>query len=144
MRAILCMAVVALIFAAGCGTSDLSAQSPEIKQGNSVTVYYFYGTFRCKNCYNMEQWTKELVETAFKGEVDAGKLSFKMFNTDEKDNKHFIKEYGLYTKSVVLSLVKDGKEARYSNLAKVWSFLDSKEKFQEYVKGEIENYLKEL
>jgi hypothetical protein len=144
IRALLCVAVAALIIAGGFWVGDLSAQSAEIKQGSSVVVYYFYGNFRCKNCYNMEQWTKELVETTFKDKVDAGKLSFKMFNTDEAQNQHYLNDYKLYTKSVVLSLVKDGKEVRYDNLAKVWDCLKSKEKFQNYVKGEIEKYLKEL
>jgi hypothetical protein len=144
IRALACMAVAALIIAAGFCASDLAAQNAGIKQANSVVVYYFHGNFRCKNCYNMEQWTKELMETTFKGQVDSGKLVFKIINTDDAQNQHYLNDYKLYTKSVVLSLVKDAKEVRYDNLAKVWDCLKSKDKFQNYVKGEIEKYLKEL
>jgi hypothetical protein len=92
----------------------------------------------------MEQWTKELMDTCFKGQVGSGKIVFKMFNTDEKANEHFLNDYKLYTKSIVLSLVKGGKEVKYENLAKIWDCLRSKQKFQDYVMTEIEKYLKEI
>jgi hypothetical protein len=44
----------------------------------------------------------------------------------------------------VLSLVKDGKEIKFQNLAKVWEYVGNKEKFSDYVKAEVTNYLKEL
>jgi len=126
------------------GVNSEFAQAVENQPANSVIVYYFHGNFRCTNCYNMEKWTKELMETCFKDQIGSGALSFKIFNTDEKENQHFLNDYKLYTKSVVLSLVKDGKEVRYDNLAKVWDCLRSKQKFQEYVKAEIDKYLKEI
>jgi pyruvate-formate lyase-activating enzyme len=119
------------------------AQAADNKPANSVIAYYFHGNFRCQNCHNMEQWTKELMETCFKDQIDSGKLSFKIINTDKKENQHFMNDYNLYTKSIVLSLVKDGKEVRYENLAKIWDCLRSKQRFQEYVRTEIEKYLKE-
>lgn len=136
--------VAAFLLTTCAGISAGFAQSVEKQAANSVVVYYFHGNFRCTNCYNMEQWTKELMETCFKEQIDSGKLVFKIFNTDEKENQHFLNDYKLYTKSVVLSLVKGGREVRYDNLVKVWDCLRSKEKFQEYVRTEIEKYLKEL
>lgn len=143
-KILLCALVMAFLLTAGAGMSAGFAQSVEKGPANSVVVYYFHGNFRCTNCYNMEKWTKELMETCFKDQIDSGKLTFKIFNTDEKENQHFLNDYQLYTKSVVLSLVKGGKEVRYDNLAKIWDCLRSKQKFQEYVRGEIEKYLKEL
>lgn len=139
LKTLLC-AIVILIFVAG----SVYAQNAEKPPADSVAVYYFHNNSRCVNCYNMEKWTKELMETCFKPQVDSGKLVFRIINTDEKENAHYLGDYKLYTKSVVLSLVKGGKEVRYDNLAKIWDFLKSKQKFQEYVQGEIEKYLKEL
>lgn len=113
-------------------------------QANLVRVLYFHGDFRCVNCHNIEQYTKETVEKYFKKELDEGKISFEAINVDSAGNEHFAKDYGLYTKSVVLSLVKDGKEARFDNLPGIWSLLRDKEAFEQYVKSEIEKYLKEL
>jgi len=53
-------------------------------------------------------------------------------------------DYKLFTKSVVLGLVRDGKEVKFTNLAKVWDFLRNGDKFKAYVKDEISKYLKEL
>ena len=139
-----CALLTAFLITAVAGVSAGFAQGAEKQPADSVVVYYFHGNFRCENCHNMERWTKELVDTAFKDQAAAGKLIFRMLNTDEKENRHYLDDYKLYTKSVVLSLVRGGKEARYDNLAKVWDYLRSKRKFQEYVGREIEKYLKEL
>lgn len=144
IRSLLCAIGFAVLFTGCINPGALFAEDGAGASPNSVVVYYFHTNYRCTNCYNMEQWTKELMETRFKDQVAAGKLSLKIFNTDEKASAHFLNDYKLYTKSVVLSLVKGGKEIRYENLAKVWDCLRSKEKFQKYVGDEIDKYIKEL
>ncbi len=143
-KILLSIIAVVTLFMAYIATSAALAEDGTGEAANSVVVYYFHTNYRCANCYNMEQWTKELMETRFKDQVAAGKLSLKIFNTDEKASAHFLTDYKLYTKSVVLSLVKGGREVRYDNLAKIWDYLRSKAKFQEYIGCEIDKYLKEL
>lgn len=109
-----------------------------------VTVYYFHGNFRCVNCHNIEQYTKEAVEKYFRKELDTGKVVFKVINVETKGNEHFSNDYQLYTKSVILSLVNNGKEIKFENLANVWEYLRNKDAFHQYIKSEIEKYLKEL
>lgn len=138
------VAVVLALFVSWCGPGFAFAEEPVAAQPNHVVVYYFHTNFRCPNCYNMEKWTKEVVDITFKDEQASGKLVMKIINTETKGNEHFMADYQLYTKSVVLSLVKDGKQVKFTNLAKVWDYLRSCEKFESYVKGEIEKYLKEL
>ena len=135
-----------LLFAASiivpfmCGFA-LGAETPP---ENFVAVYYFHGNFRCANCHNIEQYTKEAVEKYFKKESDSGSVKFKTINVETKGNEHFTNDYKLYTKSVVLSLVKNGKEVKFDNLTKVWEHLRDKEAFHRYIKNEVEKYLKEL
>lgn len=145
--------VLSLIFFAGTvfGMGGVSkqetsahAEAAKATEGNQIIVYYFHGDFRCVNCYNMEKWTKEVVETEFKDDLASGRIGFHIVNTDTKGNEHFMADYGLYTKSVVLALVKSGKEVRYDNLTRVWDYLRNEGEFKRYVKGEIEKYLKEL
>ncbi|MDD5137094.1 MAG: nitrophenyl compound nitroreductase subunit ArsF family protein [Candidatus Omnitrophica bacterium] len=116
----------------------------EAAPANSVIVYYFHGNFRCVNCKTIEQNTKEAVEKYFRKELDAGTVVFKVVNVETKGNEHFTDEYKLYTKSVVLSLVKGGKEIKSDNLTKVWEYLRNKDAFHQYIRTEIEKYLKEL
>jgi thiol-disulfide isomerase/thioredoxin len=121
-----------------------TAESAEAPPANFVAVYYFHGNFRCVNCRNIEQYTKEAVNEYFKKELDAGKVVFKAINVETKGNERFTNDYGLYTKSVILSLLKNGKEVKFTNLTKIWEYLRSKEAFHQYIKNEIEKYLKEL
>jgi len=121
-----------------------TGQPTEKSTDDYIIAYYFHGNFRCFNCYRIEQYSKEAIEQYFKDELDSGKLVFKITNIEEKGNEHFIKDYRLYTKSLIISLVKDGKEVKFDNLVKVWEFLGNKQKFYDYVKDEITQYLKEL
>ena len=119
-------------------------QETEASEDSYVVVYYFHGSFRCYSCHRIEQYSKEAVEQFFEEELKSGKLIFKAINTEERGNRHFINDYRLYTKSVVISLMKNGKEIKYKNLIKVWEYLRDKQKFYDYVKGEINSYIKEL
>ncbi|MCK5161293.1 MAG: hypothetical protein KAQ99_06930 [Candidatus Aureabacteria bacterium] len=110
---------------------------------NQVIVYYFYGDFRCASCHKIEQYTKKSVEEFFKDALTSGELIFKPVNMDNGENRHFVDDYQLYTKSVILSLVKDGKEVKYKNLPKVWNYLGNKKQFYEYIRSEITRYLEE-
>jgi len=64
-------------------------------------------------------------------------------NVEEPENKHFIQDYQLVTRSLVLSLVSDGKEKKWKNLPDVWKLVRDKDKFFQYVKDEVEKLLKE-
>lgn len=127
----------------GCASAKDTSEvnnSPE----NCVMVYYFHGNFRCSNCHRIEQYTKEAIEQYFNNELNSGKLIFKPVNVDKKQNQHFVTDYQLYTRSVVVSLVKDGKEIKYENLAGVWNYLRDKTQFFNYIRDEVNKYLKEL
>ena len=113
-------------------------------QANHIIVYYFHGNLRCITCNKFEQYSKETVETNFKDEIASGKIEFKVINVEEKGNEHYVDDYKLYTKSLVVSLVKDGKEVKSKNLEKIWEYVGNKERFFAYVKNEIANFLKEL
>lgn len=138
-------ALAALILCVGSAGADTKSETgPREGLSNRVAVYYFHGNFRCVNCRNLEKYTKEAAEKYFGKELREGKVTFGIFNVETKGNEHFNDDYQLYTKSVILSLVKDGKEVKYDNLAKVWEYLRDREAFHQYIKNEVEKYLKEL
>lgn len=107
-----------------------------------VYAYYFHGSMRCPTCHKLEQYSKEAIESNFKSELASEKLEFKVVNIEEKGNVHFVNDYQLYTKALVLSLVKDGKEAKSKNLNKIWELVGNKDKFVEYIKVELADFLK--
>ena len=118
-------------------------QAGENAKGAHVIAYYFHGTFRCPNCHKLEQYSKEAIETNFKDALASGKLELKVVNVEDKGNEHYGNDYQLYTKSLILSLVKDGKQIKWKNLDKIWEYVDNKQKFVDYVKSGVADLLKE-
>ena len=117
---------------------------PEKKQPGTVKAYYFHGNYRCTNCKKIEQFSREAADKYFAIQLKDGSLTYQVINTDQPDNKHFIQDYQLYTKSLVIVLMQDGQQVKWKTLEKVWQHLNNKDAFLSYVKSEMEEYLKEL
>jgi len=121
--------------------SNLIAEENISGNPDHLNVYYFRGNFRCSNCYKIETYTKEAVEKFFAKELESGELVYNVINIDEKENAHFVEDYKLYTKSVILSMVIDGAEAEYKNLQKIWEYLGDRKRFHNYIKEEVGGFL---
>lgn len=139
---LMCFAVV-FGFGATESTQTVAKASSKAtaESGKKLLVYYFHGGVRCTNCINFEKYTDELMKTKFADAIKSGRLVWQVVNTDEKANKHFMKDYQLYTKSIVLVDAKDGKTLEYKNLTGIWQVIGSKSKFQDYVSKEVSAYL---
>lgn len=124
-------------------STSFSAFSKENKPSDKVIAYYFHGRMRCPTCHKLEQYSKEAIETNFKEAITSGKLEFKVVNIEYRGNEHYAREYQLYTKSLILSLVKDGKEIRWKNMDKIWEYVGNKQRFIDYVKNGVADLLKE-
>ncbi|MBU9888987.1 MAG: hypothetical protein KTQ49_03855 [Candidatus Omnitrophica bacterium] len=135
------VAVVALAGHLFFGMSPAMAE--ETSAEGTVTAYYFHGTFRCLTCKNLERYAKEAIQNNFKDALASGKLSFQIVNVENKGNEHYVKDYELYTKALILSYVKDGKEVRSKNLDKIWEYVRNKERYENYVRDEVAAFLKE-
>lgn len=99
------------------------------KAENTYTLYYFYGNVRCMTCRNFERMTTELAPNL--------PVEFKTINTDDKGNEHYLSDYGLYTKSVVIT---DNK-GKYKNLEKIWSYGRDENKFKTYITEEVNAFI---
>jgi hypothetical protein len=133
--------IVSSVFLFG---SFVIAEEAVNKSANQVIAYYFHGNFRCPTCHKLEQYSKEAIESNFKDALASGKLKFKVVNVNERGNEHFVQDYQLYTKSLVISLVKNGKEGKSKNLAKIWEYVRDRQRFYDYVKDEVTAFLGEL
>jgi hypothetical protein len=143
---VLIAAVFSIVLIAGDKTEN-EIKTTEINKNNStldstmstskVIAYYFHSTRRCVSCKKIEKYSRDAIEKGFEKEIKSGKVEFRQVNTDEKENQHYMKDYQLYTKSLVLSYVENGKETKWKNLDKVWTLLRKKETFVEYVQDEL-------
>lgn len=117
-------------------SSDSTTQAPE------VIAYYFHSTRRCVSCKKIEAYSKEAIESGFEKELANGELAFYSINIDKPEYKYFIEDYQLYTKSLIICDMKNGKQTRWKNLSKIWQLLHNKQDFLKYVQDEITAYMK--
>jgi len=89
----------------------------------------------------IESFSREAVESGFGEELKVGTVAWRRVNLDEPANKHFIDDYQLYSKAVIVADLIDGEEVRWKNLVKVWQLTNDKEAFVKYVQDEIREYL---
>jgi hypothetical protein len=98
-------------------------------------VYYFHATTRCATCRTIEAYAQETVTSAFAADLQARRLEWRVVNVEEPENRHFIRDFQLYTRSVVVVDAKDPK--RFKVLDRVWQLVRDKAAFQKYVEQEI-------
>jgi hypothetical protein len=122
--------------------SSPPAKAGENVQGAHVVAYYFHGTFRCPTCQKLERYSREAIESNFNEALASGKLAFTVVNVEINGNEHYMSDYQLYTKSLVLSLTKNGKEVAFKNLDKIWEYVGGKQRFEDYVRNEVAAFLK--
>jgi hypothetical protein len=113
------------------------------KPSRYLVVTYFHTTFRCHTCQKIEEYANDAVRFNFEDALKSGKLVWQVINVEEPANKHFVKDYQLYSKHLIVSEVKDGKEVRWKDLKEVWTKVSNQEKFEQYVVSEINDWLKE-
>ncbi|MHB9030954.1 MAG: nitrophenyl compound nitroreductase subunit ArsF family protein [Candidatus Latescibacterota bacterium] len=142
-----------ILFTVSCGNSGEAAKpsgdqktvetpsKPMPPQANVDIVYYFMTTQRCVNCMKIEAYSKEAVEKGFADALKKGSMIWRMVNVDQSANNHFIKDYQLFTKSVVLVKMRDGKQTEWKNLDKIWNLLNDQAAFQKYVTDEVKQFV---
>jgi hypothetical protein len=108
-----------------------------------VRVLYFHSNVRCYSCKKIESLTREAMDEGFSSEIARGIIEIATLNVEDPGNKHFIEDYQLYTKSVIVSNVSGQKETRWKNLTRVWELLGDEKTFKSYVQEEVKKYLSE-
>jgi len=114
----------------------------QTKQGRVISIYYFHTTFRCKSCSKIEAMTKQSLHEYFQKQLKSGKIVFTIINIDKEKNKHFVNEYQLFTKSVVLVDYVNGKQVNWKRLDQTWNHLRDPDGFSKYIKDEVIAFIK--
>ena len=159
MRAKQVLTILLLVFVVGSlaymvvkenkseSSTDQTANSKELpataEQDTRLIVYYFHGDMRCATCHKLESYAKEALDTNFSDAIASGSIIWKPVNVDKPENKHFIQDYELVTKSVVLSRIADGKETEWENLDQIWQKVADKNAYLQYINDGIVKFLEE-
>lgn len=113
----------------------------EAKETSQFIAYYFFTNQRCASCLRIEQWAQEAVTRNFEDEIKSGRLQWRPVNIQQEENEHFIQDFQLFTKSVIIAEYRDGKPVRWENLQDVWQLLRDKPKYLAYVAGGIKAFM---
>lgn len=116
---------------------SLKRQTNQAKENCMLIIYYFHGNARCPTCYKLENFAKSEVETDFADAIKKGTLAWKTINVEEKGNEHYVDDYKLYTKSVIVSMGQNGKETSWKNLDQIWQLVHEEGKYRDYIKKEV-------
>ena len=147
-RAVPLLAVVlaGIAFSVPCAAADdfqtTAAVAPQTLDVE-VVAYYLHGNFRCRTCRTIESYSEEAIRGEFADELASGRLAWRVVNIEEPENKHFVKDFELVTKSLVLTEYEDGEVIRWENLKQVWQLVRDKEQFLDYVHSSTRKFLQE-
>ena len=111
--------------------------------GDYSLVTYFHSKKRCSTCNNMENYSKEALESNFPSELASKKLRFRVLNWQAEANAAYAKRYDLLGNAVILSRIEDGKEVDFENLDEVWTHVHDKGAFIDYVSKEVRDWIGE-
>lgn len=95
-----------------------------------LTVYYFHGTQRCMTCNAIEKLTREAV-----GESEG--VQFVSVNMDDPQNEHFIKDFQLVSRVVVME-----HGDKFEKFDRVWQLVRNPEDFTAYIRDGMERMVK--
>lgn len=109
-------------------TSASEQVSETAAESHSLTVFYFHGRQRCMTCNSMERMVHEVADKQPSVEVKA-------VNLDESANEHYIADFGLTMRTVVLQ-----HGSRFSVLDKCWNLAHDETAFKDYISKSIADF----
>ncbi len=144
------MFVVLLIFSVSCA-SDNKTENNQIDsskvttaqpvENSQIVVYYFHSNQRCMTCRKLESFSEEAIISAYENKLKDSSVVWRVVNFEEENNEHYAKDYKLYTQSLILSKIQDGKEIKWKNLDKIWKLVGDKKEYISYVQNEIKLFM---
>jgi hypothetical protein len=138
-----CLLILGLALAFTYPTLNaLAEQAPAPQAGaQKVIAYYFHTNTRCSTCIKIEAFSQEAILKGFPDELKNGNLEMRIVNYEQPENRHFMQDYKLVSKSLVLVKMINGKQTDWTNLKLVWQLTGHKDAFLNYVRKEVRSYL---
>ena len=108
---------------------------------DGLMVYYFHGNTRCPTCRTIELQSYETVQASFPSQLESGQVLWQTLNYEEPTVVEVAKQFEIQTPGVVLATIKAGRIDAWRSLDDVWTLVDDKPAFAEYVRNEISEML---
>ena len=108
----------------------VTGKQAEVLPMDVLKVYYFHGTKRCMTCNTIEKLTRDAVG-------NSENVKFISVNVEEPQNEHFIKDFNLVNRTVVME-----RNGKFEKFDKVWELVRTPEEFSAYIKSGVERLSK--
>lgn len=106
-------------------------------------VYFFYNDIYCSTCEKLENYALNAVQENYADELTSGIMQWRTLDMRTPENKHFVEDFGLYSKSIVLLEFNDTAIARYKNLEDIWELVGDQEDYESYISNSLESFMNE-
>ena len=93
------------------------------------TAIYFHAKHRCPTCETIEAYARD----ALSSEIEQGNIAWKIADYTAEKNKPIVEQCEVFTSTVVLLDVQDGKVIRWRNLEDVWNYTSDKTAFTSFM-----------
>jgi len=101
-----------------------------------LVAFYFHGDKRCTSCNAIERLTRE----ALQAEVDAKALEIRSVNVDTPADAHYVEDFQLSMRTVVLAEEAGGKPVRYKRLDECWDRFGDPADFTAYIRASLKDF----
>lgn len=119
-------------------------ERPVALQTGKIIAYYFHVTVRCTTCRAIESYSKEVIHSRFEKELASGRMEWRTVNVQLPENRHYVQDYQLFTKSLVLVRMQGGQQREFKVLNDTWELVGDKAAMQGYVEKEVRDYLRKI
>ena len=111
---------------------------------SKIEVLDFHSTHRCMTCNAIEANTKYTLNTYFAQELKDDKITFRVINVDEKENEKIAEKFDASGTSLILNVIKKGKETQINLTEFAFMNGNDQEAFSKELKSKIDTELKTL
>lgn len=126
---------------AGGPDGDMREREP-IPPEARLVVYYLSTGKECVTCEQIPAYAQAALHDHFLAQVKSGEIAWRAYDVDLPAHAHFVTDFGIYTKSIVLAEVDRGRQVRWKHLEKVWDLLGDRAAFTAYLVEEVNRMLK--
>ena len=134
-RFILIVLILMSFLYISCNTQETSkSESKTLVKSDTVKVYYFHYTHRCKTCEAVEKVALEALNTMFSDKVKLNTLIFKSINIEDETNNSIVES--LKIDGQTLLIVSDSSRIDLTDIA-FMNAVKSPEKLKNEIKTNL-------
>lgn len=112
------------------------------RPADRVVVIYFHRTERCPTCQKMGSYSEEAVKQKFADQLKDGTIEFHFVDFEQKKNAKLVKGYKVADPALIISKIVGNKVKEFKDLEDIWTKVQKKPEFLEYVQKNVANYRK--